>query len=85
MLNFKLINFRAMRNFSPFLPTIPFGNQKMKIMETKSQEVDMDIHISKLLKFVWETIFSNFCNCFFVSCQCLFLVCGRSFFQQLAI
>ena len=85
MLNFKLINFRAMRNFSPFLPTIPFGNQKMKIMETKSQEVDIDIHISKLFNFVWETIFSNFFNCFFVSCQCLFLVCGRSFFQQLAI
>ena len=31
-----------MQNFFLFRPMIPFGNQKMKILETPSQKVNMD-------------------------------------------
>ena len=61
-----------MRNFFPFLPTIPFGNQKMKILETKNQKVDMDMHNSKLFNFVWKTILSNFCNYPFANSMSIF-------------
>lgn len=77
------IYFRAMQNFFLFRPMIPFGNQKMKILETRSQKVNMDTYFHSCLTLYGKRFGVNFYNCFFVNCSGLFLVLGRSFFPTI--